>query len=145
MSFSIRLMVCAKHCCHTMCLYSMASLLRIFIGLLKVGTIIRYNLDNILWFNNPQDMLDLMLHQHTYEWSVKKGEATKSMYNIRTCIMNLWSWTSPVASTVFKKYTIPLHYTKTLMMLFCVGPVHESHIIVAQSSFHSIFHLSISF
>ena len=114
-------------------------------SLLKVGTIICYNLDNILWFNNLQDIFDLLLHQHMYEWPVKKGEATTSMYNIRTCIMNLWSWTFPVASTVFKKYIIPLQYTKKLMMLFCVGPVHESHIRVAPNSFHSIFHLSISF
>jgi hypothetical protein len=42
-------------------------------SLLKVGTIICYNLDNILWFNNLQDIFDLLLHQHMYEWPVKKG------------------------------------------------------------------------
>jgi hypothetical protein len=41
-------------------------------GLVKDGTIICHNLDNILWNNNLHDLLDLQLHQHTYELLVKK-------------------------------------------------------------------------
>jgi hypothetical protein len=36
-------------------------------------------------------------------------------------------------------YTIPFQYTKTLMMFFCVGLVHETHIRVALNSFHPFF------
>jgi hypothetical protein len=51
---------------------------------------------------------------------------------------------TPVTSTVLKKYIIRLQYTKKLMTLFFVGPVHESHMRVTLNSVHSLFHLLIS-